>query len=81
MKKEYPKILDSLPRYAFLEEGKESFYWILFSEKEGTLERFIIPKGKWLVFKGNSFKGIDISYLSKRVYKEYLKSLSFKVKK
>lgn len=77
MKLKYPQILLNFPRYAVLEEGLKNYYWILLNENDKDLEKFIMPKGKWLVFKGNSFKGVDISSLSKKIYSEYLKSLSF----
>lgn len=81
MKLKYPKILNNLPRYALIEEkDNQTFYWILLKEKEPNLEYYIIPEGKWLVFKGSSFKGIDIEKLSNKIYDEYLKSTSFKEK-
>lgn len=79
MKQKYPDILLDLPRYAVLqrEEDKE-YYWILLKKKQDDLEKFILPKAKWFVFKGKSFKAKDIEKLYYKVYDEYLKALPFK---
>lgn len=77
MKKDYPDILNNLPRYAVIEEGNvQSFYWILLKQQYNDLEPFYIPEGTWLVFTENSFHGKDISKLCDKIYYNYLKSIS-----
>ena len=77
MKKDYPDILNNLPRYAVIEESNvQSFYWILLKQQYNDLEPFYIPEGTWLVFTENSFHGKDISKLCDKIYYNYLKAIS-----
>lgn len=78
VKKEYPFIMEDLPRIAVLEEGEKSFYWILFKDKK-IGEPFQLPKTKWLIFKGKSFEGKEIKRLFHQVYDEYLHAMAYGV--
>lgn len=78
MKEKYPFLTEDLPRYALIEE-KEKFtrYWILMKEERKELEPFFLPKGKWIVFKGESFQGEKIADLCIKVYNTYLKAIPY----
>ncbi len=79
MKKQYPSILENLPRYALIENrDKKDYYWVLSKIEYDGLEEFIIPNKKWIIFKTNSFDGNEIKKLDYKVNSEYLKSIPYK---
>lgn len=79
MKENYPSILEDLPRYAVIERRNEKdYYWVLSKKKYDSLDHFLLPKRKWLVFQGKSFQGNDIKKLWNKVNQEYLKSIPYK---
>lgn len=79
MKEKYPLLSKDLPRYAVIEE-KENFtrYWILVKQKSRALHSLLLPEGKWLVFKGESFKGKEIEALWNKIYDAYLKAIPYR---
>lgn len=81
MKEQYPFIMHEIPRIALIEEKKGSTaYWILTHQKNHCFKEFTIAKGKWLVFKTDSFKGTEIERLWYTIYEHYLQSIPYKLK-
>ena len=57
-----------------------NFYYILFDEYIKGLEKIIIPKSKWLVFRINSQKAKDIQEMSHKFYLNFLPSCKYNLK-
>ncbi len=55
-------------------------YYVLYDKKFDELEKIIIPKSKWLVFRINSRNAKDIQELSHKFYLEFLPSCKFNLK-
>lgn len=78
MKEKYPSLTADLPRYAVIEEKEKcTRYWILVKQESKTLNALFLPRGKWLVFKGESFRGEEIANLCIKIYNTYLKAIPY----
>lgn len=55
-------------------------YYVLYDKKNEELEKIIIPKSKWLVFRINSQNAKDIQEMSHKFYLEFLPSCKYNLK-
>lgn len=55
-------------------------YYILYDKKIDRLEKIVIPKSKWLVFRINSQNPKDIQEMSHKFYLEFLPSCKYNLK-
>lgn len=56
---------------------KTNAYWVLYNKEIPELERVVIPKSKWLLFRINSQEAKDIRDMSQQFYLEFLPSCKY----
>lgn len=55
-------------------------YYVLYDKKNKELEKIVIPKSKWLVFRINSQNAKDIQEMVHKFYREFLPSCKYNLK-
>lgn len=69
-------------RYGTLFKNDNKYYYFCGLRKEiDSLEKIDIPKSKYIVFSGKSFKGNEIKELSNKIKENYLPNIGFEAKK
>ncbi len=56
---------------------KTNAYWVLYTQEIPDLEKVVIPKSKWLMFKIPSQEAKDIREISQQFYLEFLPSCKY----
>ena len=52
-------------------------YWVLYNKEINELERVVIPKSKWLLFRIDTQEAKDIRSMSQQFYLEFLPSCKY----
>ena len=81
MKQKYGNINYGMTVYEDRFESENYEYWVLWNKEINQLNKYVIPKSKWLVFKINSREAKDIQETIKKFYLEFLPSLKFNLRK
>ena len=58
-------------------ESNKLEYWVLYDRKIKGFEKYIIPKGKWLLFHVPTQEAEDIQLVTKRVYNRFIPSCKY----
>ena len=56
---------------------KTNAYWVLYDKEITGLEKVVIPKSKWLLFRINSQEAKDIRDMSQQFYLDFLPSCKY----
>lgn len=55
-------------------------YYILYQKKIKGFKKFVIPKGKWLIFRISSYEAREIQKVSQQFYCEFLPSSKYNLR-
>lgn len=83
MKKNYDKygsINYGMVVYEDRFESDNYEYWVLWNKKIEEFEQYKIPKSRWLVFKINSTKVMDVQNMINKFYHEFLPSCKYNLR-
>lgn len=79
-KEKYGEIKFGMVTYEDELREKCNGYYVLYDQKIEELEKVVIPKSKWLIFRINSQNPKDIQKMSHKFYLEFLPSCKYNLK-
>lgn len=80
MKEKYPSILKEERYGVTLFENNKCYYCCASKSKYTDLEKIIVPKSKWIIFKTDSFQGKDIQEAIIEMLQNHAPNIRLKVK-
>lgn len=80
IKEKYP-IINKIERYGItIFENNQCYYWCSTKSKIAELEKIVIPRSKWIIFKTSSFIGKDIQKTILEAIENHTPNIGLKVK-